>query len=922
MFKRRSLLCIAGIALGSYACHRESSAPAPTDSVQGASAGTTVADNAGNKPADPTDAPSAKRTVPTENAGVELRGYGAGLRPRFASDATPSAKVTLPLSAEGAFEVATDDARYALKVSQVGAKASKASVDKGLVRYDSALGEGTSVMHRVSTSGTEDYVRFEQAPAKAELAYRVELGNEIAGLHEIAGEIEFVDAQGTPRLRVARPYGIDANGQEFAARLSVSGCATDKDPRLPWGRAATPPGAAACTVHVAWSDSVNYPAVIDPAWVAAGDLPQTTNTWETLAVAFPGGKAVAIVREGTNNAYVFDPVTATWAAGGTLPQNFAHRHRIVHAGGERAWYVASNGVTARYDVGTNVWTTTAALPGAIQSQGEGLGVSFYQGDTVFVTGAAGQTYAYDVANNTYAAKTTRNRTYGFNFAAVRLDASKFMVTGGGRNDYAVYNMETDVWTLGAATPIVENNCSQIQPLSNGRILAYGGPSCGAGANWARIYDYVNDQVSATIPTYPGGSPNVGCLCARISGTTYGSKHLIASGRFQFDEGTNAITDQGLPAGYVVGTPVPGAIVKLADGRSLALGGGNGTGNSNKSALYAPSEQADCPAYGAGAATPVFDNAAKLCKACDGDNGGATALKCPNAATPVCQSGNGNALLGQCTECGAGKDALCTGTKPTCNVTTGACAACERGNGGAGNGRECKAASPVCAGDGSCAKANGDNGTAASAVCPTAANPYAKADGTCGKCVASADCAAGDGGGPVHAGLVCNSNTGACGNTCAADGDCKATEYCVGSGNGGGDAGAGDGGGDGGGGGNNKSCSPKKADGAACAEARECATAVCTNGACGVPVVDAGSDAATAKDAAADTGASSSSSSGGASSSSGATSSSSSSSGSGGESTSGGGCDCSSTRSDSSSMLASLGLLGAVGMLIRRRQRRG
>ena len=916
MLRRRSLLWVAGMALGSYACQRDAGAPAPTDTAQGSTSESSAVTGSA---VDPTQAPAAPRAVPTDNPGVELRGFGAALRPRFANDQEAKAQVSLPTSADAPFEVASvNDKRFAVRVSQVGTSAAPAKTDKGLVRYAGALGTGTEIMHRPSTSGTEDYVRFEQAPSKAELVYRVELGSSIAGIHEASGDVEFLDADGAPRLRIARPYGIDAAGHEFPAKLSVAGCATDKDARLPWGRPVTAPGATECAVRVTWSDSVAYPAVIDPAWVAGGDMPQPSTTWEALLAPLTGGKAVAVLRSGTNATYVFDPATNTWAAGGNLPFNFDHRDRIVAVGADRAWLVRGSGQTALYNAANNTWTSTAALPNTMNFS-EGMGVSYYQGDTVFVTAANGVTASYDLVANAYTAKTANPRNnWGGNFAAVRLDQNSIIVTGFNRADYATYNMATDTWSAKVQTPIQGANCSSIQPLSGGRVLAYGGPGCGGPANWARIYDYVNDTapVNVVVPA----APIIGCFCARISGVTFGKKHLIAGGRFEFDEDTSTITDLGLPAGYPAGSPVPGAIVKLADGRALAAGASNidsANRHTNKTALYSPSVQADCPLFGTGATTPVFDNAAKLCKACDGDNGGATALKCPTDAQPVCQAGNGNPLAGSCTECAAGKDAKCTGTKPLCNTTTGACAACERGNGAAGAGRECKTASPVCAGDGSCAKANGDNGTAATATCPTSANPYAKADGTCGKCTASADCAASDGGGPIHAGLVCNSGTGACGNSCFADADCRATEYCVGTGSSGGDAGAGDAGDAGATG--TKSCSPKKADGAACAEARECSTGTCTNGSCGVPaVVDAGTDATAPADASADTGTGSSSS-----------SSSSSSSGSAsdagntntsGESTGGGGCDCSTGRGDTSSALASLGLVGLVAAIVRRRRR--
>src|SRR5262249_12699820 len=62
-------------------------------------------------------------------------------------------------------------------------------------------------------------------------------------------------------------------GRRVHADLTVEGCAADTSPRAPWGRPVTAPGASTCTVAVAWAGrGVQYPALVDPAWVSTKNM--------------------------------------------------------------------------------------------------------------------------------------------------------------------------------------------------------------------------------------------------------------------------------------------------------------------------------------------------------------------------------------------------------------------------------------------------------------------------------------------------------------------------------------------------------------------------------------------------------------------------------------------------------------------------
>src|SRR5262249_55033720 len=135
---------------------------------------------------------------------------------------------------------------------------------------------------------------------------------------------EFLDAEGTPRLRIAPPRVVDATGATHAAELHVDRCAVDSDPRPPWGRAVTRPGAPACEVRVAWSGA-RYPVIVDPGWSTTGSMasPREKHAAQVLEnnhVLVSGGSyypaAGGVVT--LSACELYDPATSTWAATGSM----------------------------------------------------------------------------------------------------------------------------------------------------------------------------------------------------------------------------------------------------------------------------------------------------------------------------------------------------------------------------------------------------------------------------------------------------------------------------------------------------------------------------------------------------------------------------------------------------------------------------
>ncbi len=192
-----------------------------------------------------------------------------GLRAQYSQTAT----VHLPERASDPVRVQDDGSGLAVEFVQLGSSSDvKLEVADGLALYVGGGTGGTDVLHRVSPTGTEDFITFEAPPAKSEVSYEVDVRN-VAGLRTVAGTIEFLSSDGYPRLRINEPWLVDATGQRHTAQLSLAGCAADTTTQVPWGRAVTAPGADSCTVTVKWDGTkIAYPAILDPAWTATGSM--------------------------------------------------------------------------------------------------------------------------------------------------------------------------------------------------------------------------------------------------------------------------------------------------------------------------------------------------------------------------------------------------------------------------------------------------------------------------------------------------------------------------------------------------------------------------------------------------------------------------------------------------------------------------
>ena len=202
--------------------------------------------------------------------GLASRCEGALLAAGHAAGTCP-ADVLLPASADEPASIHEARTAVGARFAVRGASPSAPFVDGALALYRDVL-PGVDLVHRASAHGTEDFFRFEERPRVEAIRYDVELDG-VRALRLVGGVLELLDRAGVPRVRVTRPYVIDAAGAKREATLDVEGCPVDRDPRAPWSRPVETLVETECVVVVDWSASgASYPLLVDPDWQEAGNM--------------------------------------------------------------------------------------------------------------------------------------------------------------------------------------------------------------------------------------------------------------------------------------------------------------------------------------------------------------------------------------------------------------------------------------------------------------------------------------------------------------------------------------------------------------------------------------------------------------------------------------------------------------------------
>jgi len=415
-----------------------------------------------------------------------------------------TASVELPLSAAGFARLEDVTSRLSVRFALQGATDVPIAVADGIALYNGAL-HGADVVHRVHAEGTEDFVVFEQRPEREELRYTVDVSH-VAGLRLVSNTLEFIDEGGAPRLRVAPPYVVDADGERHAATLAMEGCGYDENPAAPWGRPVARPGADGCTLRITWP-TVRYPAVMDPAWTTAGS-PLAFRIRHTASV-LASGEVLLVGGDGTPSmatAELYDPVAMSFAATGSMmtPRYNHTASRI--AGGKVLVTGGAGAATAPttaelYDPATGTFSPTGSMAEARYDHTASLLAS---GKVLVAGGITAELYDPDLG--VFSATGTMAEPRGGHTASV-LASGEVLIAGGRLSTQMNGGVDiAELYDPGAGTFGPTGSMLQgrwwhtASVLPSGKVLVTGGRT-GAYDTFAtaELYDPATGEFSPTGP---------------------------------------------------------------------------------------------------------------------------------------------------------------------------------------------------------------------------------------------------------------------------------------------------------------------------------------------------------------------------------------------------------------------------------------
>lgn len=592
--------------------------------------------------------------------------------------APSSSPATLPRTADGRVRITAGDT-FELAFALRGASSVEPREHDGVSVYRRAL-DGADLVHAPLSDGVEDLVFFDRPPKREELVYDLDVAR-VAGLRLFHGSLELLDAGGAPRVRVEAPWLVDAKARRVTVDVRVEGCAVDTDPRTPWDRPVTPPGARTCQVRLTWG-GVTYPVVVDPAWrLGTSGSPRHGHA----AITFADGRVLSmggtLARPGLGNGpidsgEIYDPITRTWSSAVTLPSarvDFAMalvpsgKALLVGGGGSsRPELVTSAGVVSRSD--------------ASLAASAGLRATTLANGKVLVTGggsgaAALSAQLFDEATDMLVpagvAPAGSMKAGRSSHTATRLASGKVLLAGGnGTTSAEIYDPATNTFTLTASPMVHARQGHTAALLGDGTVLLAGG-----GNATSEIYDPAQDKFTASD--------------AASADRTGAEAVVLLSG------------DVMIAGGDAAG---PVATVEIFDARTRTF-------SAQPSLLFARSRlasarlaQGEVLIFG-GLGSNTFSVAA-------------TEIWSPGAPGTACSVGD-DCRSGACEErvcCSA----ACVGPCQTCIVGTGACAPVT----GKDDPNSCTGAD-TCDASGACKKKNGQK-CAAAAECASAQC----VDGTC------------------------------------------------------------------------------------------------------------------------------------------------------------------------------------------------
>lgn len=483
--------------------------------------------------------------------------------------------VKLPAVADGALVV--DSLGVTVSVRPQGFAPSAVEWSEHLAVYPSVQ-PGVHAFRRVAWDGVEDFYQVESPKEQLSFSYDVALTH-VAGLRLVDGTLEALDAAGTPRLRSTHPVAIDAHGVRRVGELTVTGCKVDVDPRGPWNRPVTAPGASSCVVSAKIDGrGLAYPVLVDPAWIGTYSTKQQHAYHKMFllpAGATDAGKVILVGGTGTAPSVteLFDPGTNSWASSTPLPD--------------------SNG----FGVGTNAAMLsdgTVVLAGGFPTSG--------------TTSTARATVLVRKKDGTwgFGAAMSSGRAYHTMTVVKKAGKEFVLVAGGQTTSFAststpalktaeLYDLAVDGW-LGAGAMGNPHTKGAATVLTDGRALIVGGDSFSSGTTCCSpsTSTEIFDPTSSLWTTGPAMNvAREGPLVMALTGT---NAAVVIGGLNTTSFALNSL--ETLNAGATTWTTLPGTMVagrqfaaadRLSDGRILITGG---NASATSSVTQSPTDTAD------------------------------------------------------------------------------------------------------------------------------------------------------------------------------------------------------------------------------------------------------------------------------------------------------------------------------------------
>lgn len=497
-------------------------------------------------------------------------------------DRTHRAHVSLPPYADGDLHLEDPRTGLSISVRLEGTAHVRGDVVDGYVVYPGAL-DGGDLVHRRSETGTEDWFAFWRRPRAEALRYEIELGRGVRGLRLVAGVLEMLDASGTPRLRMGPASGVDAGGRRFAMVTDIFGCAVDRSPSAPWGRAVVDPAAPRCTVVMSAPAGLAYPVLVDPPWSTTASMTVARHDFSLAALG--DGRVLAAGGSTPGNlAEIYDPSSETWAATAPLPVD---RSRMELTSLDDGRVLASGGLSSAsfdeietYDPISGAWTPHGVMSSV---RARHTATRMADGRVLIVGGqVASQTGTalvdiFDPATNTLTPAAPLPAPRREHAAALLGDGKVLVVAGifGNVTDTAtalLYDPTLDQWSTTGSLAVARASPTATE-LESGAVLVVGGSPDGIAPT--EKYDPAGGTWSSAGSVAPGRAEHVTVALP-------GDRAVTAGGIFQgFMVLTSTQVYDGL-AGWTSVQPLSLArrqsgVALLPDGAVLVAGGRNSNG---------------------------------------------------------------------------------------------------------------------------------------------------------------------------------------------------------------------------------------------------------------------------------------------------------------------------------------------------------